>query len=310
MAVQKYDVRQPNGEFEERFWSPVNKPILDDDGNIKYIVHQVEDVTEFVQSQGEEPQEDRDNELSGRELRQRREIIFRSQELQRVNQQLRQIDKLKSEFLSMVSHEFKTPLAAIDGFTQLMITRWADFSDPEKLQFLGIIEDQSRRLEQLVNNLLTLSRIESKQLIISPQPVSVPLIVNQVVQQLGQEGKVSVISQADLRALIDPTYFNQAISHYVANATKHGQPPIEISITENRRYVEVAVADCGLGVEARLVPHIFELFAHNKNKFGTQAGTVLGLSIAKGLVEAQGGTVFYEPNVPHGAIFKACVPKV
>src|SRR5262249_54474828 len=124
MAVQQYDIRRPaeeGGGFEVRYWSPVNAPVLDGRNQLRYIVHQVEDVTEFVhlQEHGAE-QEAVTSQLRERTARMEREIVARSRELQRANEALRAANLAKNEFLSRMSHELRTPLAAISGFSELL----------------------------------------------------------------------------------------------------------------------------------------------------------------------------------------------
>ncbi len=98
MAVQKYDIRRPpqeGGGFEERYWSPRNSPVLDEYKRVRYIIHRVEDVTEFVR-------------LQERENEQAREIVLRAQELHRTNEKLRAANSAKNEFLSRMSHELRS----------------------------------------------------------------------------------------------------------------------------------------------------------------------------------------------------------
>lgn len=110
MAVQKWDLDYGSG-FETRYWSLRNSPVLGTDGLVRYIVNQVEDVTEFVtlQRHGDE-----------RTQRMQAEILRRTQELQEVNQALRDANNAKNDFLSRVSHELRTPLNAILGFSELL----------------------------------------------------------------------------------------------------------------------------------------------------------------------------------------------
>src|SRR5262245_48695798 len=110
MAVQKYDIQRPaeeGGGFEERYWSPRNMPVVDDQGELAYIIHRVQDVTEYVR-------------LTERGTEQEAEIFLRTQELQRLNKELRGANLAKNDFLSRMSHELRTPLAAIMGFSELL----------------------------------------------------------------------------------------------------------------------------------------------------------------------------------------------
>ena len=113
MAVQKYDIQRPaqeGGGFEERYWSPKNTPVLDEAGRLAYVIHRVQDVTEFVR-------------LAELDTEQEAEIFLRGQELQKLNTKLQDADQAKNEFLSRMSHELRTPLAAIIGFSELLELR-------------------------------------------------------------------------------------------------------------------------------------------------------------------------------------------
>ena len=145
MAVQKYDIRRPaseGGGFEERYWSPVNSPVFDRDGQIIYIIHRVEDVTEFVHlKQAGIEQNKLTEELQSKTSQMEAEIFLRAQEVQNVNGRLetanrelarlyeeskeqscrvQEANRLKSEFLANMSHELRTPLNGIIGFAEIM----------------------------------------------------------------------------------------------------------------------------------------------------------------------------------------------
>lgn len=124
MAIQKYDIRRPDsagGGFELRYWSPVNTPVLSPNGRLAYIIHRVEDVTEFVLlKERESIQEEEAHALRKRSERMEAEVFGRAQELQELNRQLEVASNAKSEFLSRMSHELRTPLTQVMGFAELL----------------------------------------------------------------------------------------------------------------------------------------------------------------------------------------------
>ncbi len=155
MAIQKYDIRRPDGSFEERHWSPVNTPVLDDRGRVRFIIHRVEDVTEFVRLQAEG---------SLMEM----ELVRRSRELQTANEELRAANAAKTAFLSRMSHELRTPLTAIRGFGELLTH--ADIGADQR-GWAELIVKASKHLTTLVDDILDISRIEAGRFAISPEQV-------------------------------------------------------------------------------------------------------------------------------------------
>ena len=126
MAVQKYDIRRPDSEgggFEERFWSPVNSPIFGADGKLLYIVHRVEDVTEFVRLKEAGSERDKlTDELRNRARQMEAEVYLRAQEVSEANRQLSAANEVRTQFFANVSHELRTPLALIIGPTEKLLS--------------------------------------------------------------------------------------------------------------------------------------------------------------------------------------------
>src|SRR5207244_3889122 len=114
--------------------------------------------------------------------------------LREANEQLKRASEIKSQFMAMASHELRTPLTAIEGFTMTMLDRWDQFDEEEKRRFVEIIDSQSHRLTRLVEDLLTLSRVESGKLRMNQAPVNVSLAIKHVLQQLNAERLVIVDS--------------------------------------------------------------------------------------------------------------------
>src|SRR5690349_16096087 len=169
MAIQKYDIPRPGeegGGFEERYWSPKNTPVLDEGGELSYIVHRVQDVTDFVR-------------LTERGTEQEAEIFLRGQELQRLNEQLANANRAKNEFLSRMSHELRTPLAAIMGFSELLAL--ADL-DEKKREWSRTILRAGQHLLKLVDEVLDISRIESGQLALSVEAVEIRSLLDDAVE--------------------------------------------------------------------------------------------------------------------------------
>lgn len=319
MAVQKYDVRGSGGDgFEERYWSPVNAPILDERGEVAYIVHRVEDVTEFVRLRLAGPTtSDSQRALRRRADRMQAEILTRSTDLQETNEmlrqaadQLKQAEVMRGKFLAMTSHELRTPLTAIGGFTRTMIDMWDQLEDRRKIDFLQIIDRQVLRLSRLVQDLLLLAEVESGKLDNSPGPTQVSTVIHQTVQGLTQQAQIAVDCDDRLVVVSDPERLEQIIGNFITNACKYGEQPIEVHARESRDWVEIRVSDAGKGVPPEFVPELFTEFARQEEhrRDYDVTGTGLGLSIVRRLARAQGGDVFYEDAEPHGACFGVRLP--
>lgn len=229
-------------------------------------------------------------------------------ELAEANAQLAAADRLKDQFLAMASHEMRTPLTAIAGFTSTMQEHWSQLAEEQKLDFVSIIDAQAHRMERLVDDLLTLARLESGGLVARPEPVPVAAAVSRTVRELGATG-VAIDCPARLTALADPDQLQQILTNYLGNAIKYGAEPFHVSAQDAQDAVEIRVTDHGDGVPDAFVPQLFERFARASSN-GEIEGTGLGLSITRGLALAQGGDAWYEPNEPHGACFVVQLPAV
>lgn len=223
--------------------------------------------------------------------------------------QLRDLDRMKSRFVAMASHELRTPLTSVSGFASTLVKRWDAVSDDERREFAQIIDDQSSRLHRLVDNLLVLTRIQSGSVNVAPKPVQVNEAIRRVIELLGA-AEVEVICSDDIEAFVDGEHFQQILINYVTNALKYGSLPITIkALRADSMWIDVRVSDSGGGVPPDFVPHLFREFEREPTveQLGIE-GTGLGLSIAAGLARAQGGEVWYEHNLPHGAVFVVRLP--
>jgi signal transduction histidine kinase/CheY-like chemotaxis protein len=289
MAVQKYDIRRPEAEgggFEVRYWSPVNSPVLDDRRRVRYIIHRVEDVTEFVQ-------------LRERGEGMEAEILRRSQELQAANAELRKAGEAKNEFLSRMSHELRTPLAAILGFSELLGTRELG-EKPDG--WARMIHVAGEHLLTLVDEIMDLSRIEAGTVGISTEAVSLrPLVAEafQLMRPVAAGHDVTLHEPvfgdgtAASYVLADRQRLTQVVINLISNAIKYnrhrGTVTVELVLDEGR--VRLSVADTGEGIEPDLLPRLFTPFERLDAAASGIDGTGLGLALSRRLVEAMGGRI-------------------
>src|ERR1700722_14707053 len=165
MPVQKYDIRGPDGAFQARYWSPKNIPVLGTSGDVTYILHRVEDVTELVRAS------EMGEVLRGRTQEMEREVLSRSHELaaaigelREANAKLAELDEAKTAFFSNISHEFRTPLPLMLGPLEDELTDMGPASSAAHRERIETAHRHGLRLLRLVNALLDFSRIEAGRL--------------------------------------------------------------------------------------------------------------------------------------------------
>ena len=238
-----------------------------------------------------------------------KELERSAQDLRQANEELRAADEMKSHFVAVASHELRTPLTSILGFSSTLLRFWPQLSEDQRRDQVAIIDEQARRLARLVDDLLTLSRIEAGVLETRPTSVDVTGAVRRVVDAFPERSvDITVAVPPEARVAADPDHLEQILMNYLANALKYGSPPYEVEARAKGRGVEIRVRDRGQGVPQGFEDRLFEKFAQAPSAHG--AGTGLGLSIVRGLAEAQGGRAWYEPNEPQGACFAVRLPAV
>jgi signal transduction histidine kinase len=229
------------------------------------------------------------------EERLRRELDLR-------NERLLELDRMKDGFVASVSHELRTPLTSIRGFTTTMAERWDQLTDEDKLAFLRTIDTQAKRLNRLVDTVLLLSKIQHGRMRSAREPLDLADPARDAVEELGLDVKIEVDGETAALVEADPDHIYQIFVNLLVNARRYGAPPIRIRIESDDRDVTVRVLDEGEGVPVEFVPHLFDDFTQAPGTGATQ-GSGLGLAIVKGLVESEGGEVWYEHVEPRGACF-------
>ncbi|MCC6406837.1 MAG: response regulator [Planctomycetes bacterium] len=328
MAVQKYDIRRPDGdgtEFEERFWSPMNVPVLARDGSIRYILHRVEDVTEFVRvRRSGDAQRSRSLELEQRSHAMEAEVLARSLELDAANRQLRhanarmsELDNAKRVFFDNVSHELRTPLTLLLGpVTDALGDEREPLSERQRTR-LELVRRNALRLQKLVNALLDFSRIEAGRMRGDFRPTDLSRLTRELAQMFG-----SALEQSALRfevecptasepAYVDRTMWEKIVTNLISNAFKFTlSGGIAVRLRETGAAFELHVEDTGTGIPAEELPRIFERFHRVDGAPGrTQEGTGIGLSLVRELTELHGGSVAVQSAPGRGSTFTVSVPK-
>ena len=318
MAVQQYDIRRPEsagGGFEVRYWSPYNSPVLGPDGRLAYIIHSVEDVTEFVRLKelGTEQQQ-RTTTLQEANARMEAEILRRSRELQDANRRLRAADQAKSEYLSRMSHELRTPLNAILGFAQLLEM---DDLRAEQRDNLGHILAAARHLLALINEVLDIAAIEAGRLPLSVEPVRVADVVAEtlnLIRPLADQRRIRLVGPAPppkAHVLGDLQRLKQILLNLLSNAVKYNQPGGSVHLACEEvpgRRLRIKVADTGPGIAPEALERLFVPFERLGSERRAVEGTGLGLSLSKGLAEAMGGALDLATTPEQGSTFWVELP--
>jgi signal transduction histidine kinase/tetratricopeptide (TPR) repeat protein len=230
-------------------------------------------------------------------------------QLEVVNEELRALDEMKSDFVAMVSHELKTPLTSILGYSSTMLRYWDGLPDADRMEYVRTIDRQSHRLARLVSDLLEMSRIEAGYLSPDAQDVDVAAAVASLLGSYDDPPDVTVDVPDGITVRADADHLHQILTNYLDNARKYGGPPIRVTAAVDGPDVVVAVTDGGLGVPEEFVPRLFDKFAQaSTGRRRRASGTGLGLSIVRGLAKANGGDAWYEPNEPTGARFCVRLP--
>ena len=229
--------------------------------------------------------------------------------------QIKQLERTRQEFVANVSHELRTPLSHIKGYTETLLGGAKD--DPEvATRFLQTIERNVERLKLLIEDLLTISEIESGRVMLNLQPVPVRASVEKVFDDFRTRAAARAVTLVDesegLTARADQRRLEQVLTNLVDNAVKYGgnEGRVVVGARLNDGLVEMSVQDNGPGLPAESLERVFERFYRvDKARSRDQGGTGLGLSIVKHIVQSHGGRVWVESEPGKGAKFCFTLPQ-
>ena len=212
---------------------------------------------------------------------------------------LEELERLRAEFLGMVSHELRAPLTSIKGSTATVLTAVPELDPAEMREFFRIIDEQADHMRGLVGDLLDVGRIDTGTLSVHPEPSEVAGLVerarNTFLSGGGRHG-VPIDLPPDLpRAMADRRRIVQVLNNLFSNASRHApeSSPIRVTAVREGVYVAISVADQGQGVAPERLSHVFRKHAGfaGGDREGALGAASLGLAICKGLVEAHGGRI-------------------
>ncbi|MFA4835323.1 MAG: PAS domain-containing sensor histidine kinase [Dehalococcoidia bacterium] len=245
------------------------------------------------------------------------ELEKANKELRKANEQLKELDRMKSEFVSMVSHALRAPVTNINGAIELLSQSDSSFESDEGEELFEIIKAESARLTRLVQDVLTVSRLEGGRIELGPELTDMQVLSSKIVHNLSAIAENHTISLAcphDLpNAWADRDCTEEILVNLLDNAIKYSPDGghIEVRLAEQEGYIIVSVVDEGIGVRARDIDKIFEMFHRSDGSDNVAIeGYGLGLYTAKRLVEAQGGTIEVKSTLGRGSIFSFSLPKM
>jgi signal transduction histidine kinase/ligand-binding sensor domain-containing protein len=249
-----------------------------------------------------------------------RNIASGKEKLEGANKRLQELDALKTEFLSNVSHELRTPLTSIKGSVDNLLDGIAGEMSPPQREYLALISDSTNRLIPFVNELLDLARIEEGKVDLVFEPIRLDVLLDRTIKSLqpfaSERGLALDITEKTSRVTVraDADRIAQVITNLVGNALKFTPSGGAVSVVleqDGRNQARVSIVDTGPGIPADELDHIFDKFHQVKAQMpANQQGAGLGLSIAKGIVQAHGGTIGVSSKVGHGSTFWFALPVV
>ncbi len=215
------------------------------------------------------------------------------------------------EIISTVSHELRSPLTSVKGYTSLLLNRWDRLGEDQKRMMLEQVHHDADRVTRLVTELLDISRLESGRLVLRRQMVDLLPLVNGVIEKVRMmETRLSAEVQFPENfphVYADPDKIEQVLTNLVENAAKYADPrSLRVTATSAGDQVRVEVADKGEGIPVSDLPRVFTKFFRRAETRPTGSG--LGLWISRGLVEAHGGRLVVESEVGKGSAFCFTLP--
>jgi len=228
------------------------------------------------------------------------------------------LQNLRSYFLANISHEFRTPLSALNASVEVMLSELDDLSNEDVRRLLSAVHMSVTGLQTLIDNLLESASIEAGRFTIHRQAIDLDQVIDEAIQMLQplldrRQQNIAIQKKHDPGLIFaDPTRITQVLVNLISNASKYGpiDQPIEISITENdEQSIKVSIADHGPGLAPSERSTLFRRFVRLRSDPSAQYGIGLGLHVVKAIVEEHGGEVGVEGRPEGGSVFWFSLPR-
>lgn len=242
-------------------------------------------------------------------------IICREMTARQELDRLRELERLKTEFISSITHDLKAPLTSVIGYADLLMDTAREKLDKDETEYVGIIKQEGMRLSRMINDILNVAKIDSGKLALKAELTNIKEIVDEVLkiaQGQGQHFTFSVQVAESLPPLwLDKELMTRVIMNLVSNAIKYSPHAGQITICVYQKDADayVDVIDQGMGMSEESLRHLFEKFFRVRTDATKGiAGTGLGLVITKGFIEAHGGTIKVASVLGKGSTFSVVLP--
>ena len=218
------------------------------------------------------------------------------------------MNHIHEDFISTVSHELRTPLTSIRGFSQTLLNSWDKISDDDKKKFIGIIQEQSNRLINLVENILSVSKTNTEKQVLKKVDInnSIKKIIPLFTEQYKTHKFTTNLYKNNPYARVDEDKLQQVLTNLIDNAAKYSAEGTEVLISTSihQDFIKISITDHGIGIRQEDYPKIFQKFSRLESVLTSKTqGNGLGLYITKQLTEEMGGTISFSSTVDKGTTF-------
>lgn len=226
--------------------------------------------------------------------------------------QVKEIEKMQKQFFSDISHELKTPMSAIIGSVEIL--KKEGIQNKETFdEFMGILLKESYRMQNIIEDILELSRLEQPRVVLSPKLIDVNLLIKDTVElfePLAKDKQLSLIYQTKIShdLMLDDTIIKTVLNNLVSNAIKYSNSGVISIKAYDDQNLMIKVQDEGIGISKADIPLIFDRFFQVDRSRSKKLGTGLGLSIVKRMVELNNGTIEVESELGIGSTFSITLP--